>query len=123
MVGTARVLRALDVHDGGAMADRAITCLLSSQLPVGGWGGAAGVVASIEETALAIAGLHPWRERIEVRAALRRAGDWLVERVEDGSWTASTPIGLYFAKLWYDDALYPVVWAVEALTLLAGDAT
>lgn len=121
VVGTARVLRAFGTQDGGPMADRAITYLLSTQSPAGGWGGAASVVTSIEETALAITGLHPWRRRTEVHTALVRAGAWLAARVEDGTWTASAPIGLYFARLWYDDALYPVVWTVEALTLLAGD--
>jgi squalene-hopene/tetraprenyl-beta-curcumene cyclase len=45
----------------------------------------------------------------------------LTARVEDGSWTRSSPLGLYFALLWYDEALYPVVWTCEALTLLAED--
>ena len=40
---------------------------------------------------------------------------YLLRRIEAGSWTISAPIGLYFARLWYDEALYPVVWTVEAL--------
>ena len=40
---------------------------------------------------------------------------YLLERVEDGSWTHATPIGLYFARLWYSEELYPVIWTVEAL--------
>jgi hypothetical protein len=26
-----------------------------------------------------------------------------------------TPLGLYFAKLWYDEELYPLVFALEGL--------
>lgn len=131
VLGTARVLRAYDhCADGGTSnverrtsnpTDRALTYLLSTQLPSGAWGGAAGVVASVEETALAITALHPWRARSDIHSALTRAGEWLMAKVEDGSWTQAAPIGLYFAKLWYDEALYPVVWTTEALTLLAGD--
>ena len=137
VLGTARVLRALALFDSclasgvwhpSALAadiaptlNRALTFLLSAQLPTGGWGGATNVVASVEETALVIAGLHPWRNRSDVHTALRRAGDWLTARVEDGTWTTPVPIGLYFAQLWYEEQLYPMVWTTEALTLLAGD--
>ena len=40
---------------------------------------------------------------------------FLVERVERGSWTTPSPIGLYFSKLWYSERLYPIIWTVEAL--------
>ena len=29
--------------------------------------------------------------------------------------TRPTPIGLYFANLWYSEKLYPIIWTVEAL--------
>jgi squalene-hopene/tetraprenyl-beta-curcumene cyclase len=41
--------------------------------------------------------------------------EYLIRRVEDGSWTEPAPIGFYFAKLWYFEALYPVIWTVAAL--------
>ena len=41
--------------------------------------------------------------------------EYLIRRVEDGTWTEPSPIGFYFAKLWYFEALYPVVWTVAAL--------
>ena len=47
--------------------------------------------------------------------SLSRGIEWLIARVEDGSWTNPTPIGFYFAKLWYYETLYPVVWTVAAL--------
>ena len=41
--------------------------------------------------------------------------EWLLSRVEDGTWTNPSPIGFYFAKLWYFEAIYPLVWTVGAL--------
>jgi squalene-hopene/tetraprenyl-beta-curcumene cyclase len=50
-----------------------------------------------------------------VRAALRSGLDWLIRAVETGAHSEPTPIGLYFAKLWYYEKLYPLVFAVAAL--------
>ncbi|MGH7137924.1 MAG: hypothetical protein ACREHD_19420, partial [Pirellulales bacterium] len=41
--------------------------------------------------------------------------DWLVDRIESGEFRHSSPIGFYFAKLWYYEALYPVIFTVAAL--------
>jgi squalene-hopene/tetraprenyl-beta-curcumene cyclase len=49
-----------------------------------------------------------------------RGAAWLVARVEAGSWHIPTPIGFYFAKLWYYERLYPQVWTVGALGKVAG---
>ena len=43
----------------------------------------------------------------------------LVQRVEDGTWTQPAPIGFYFAKLWYYERLYPMVFTVAALEAVA----
>ena len=40
---------------------------------------------------------------------------WLVEAVETGSYLENSPIGFYFAKLWYHERLYPLVFTVAAL--------
>ena len=40
---------------------------------------------------------------------------WLVQRVEDGSFAEPSPIGFYFAKLWYFERLYPIIFSVAAL--------
>jgi squalene-hopene/tetraprenyl-beta-curcumene cyclase len=47
--------------------------------------------------------------------ALRRAADWLGERTGGGCSFEPAPIGLYFAKLWYSEALYPLIFTVSAL--------
>jgi squalene-hopene/tetraprenyl-beta-curcumene cyclase len=40
---------------------------------------------------------------------------WLVEQVEAGGLNNPTPIGFYFAKLWYFEKLYPMIFTVAAL--------
>ena len=55
--------------------------LLQSQNADGGWGGAKGVVSSVEETALAVAALAPWSPAAEIRTALFRGVEYLIGRV------------------------------------------
>ena len=45
-----------------------------------------------------------------------KAADWLVSQVESGAWTEPSPIGFYFAKLWYYEKLYPMIATVAALS-------
>jgi squalene-hopene/tetraprenyl-beta-curcumene cyclase len=40
---------------------------------------------------------------------------WLVQRIESDEGHEAAPIGFYFAKLWYCEALYPVIFSVSAL--------
>ena len=40
---------------------------------------------------------------------------WLVERSETGTLHEPAPIGFYFAKLWYYEKLYPLIFSVAAL--------
>ena len=40
------------------------------------------------------------------------------EQVENGAWRVPSPIGFYFAKLWYFEKLYPMIATVGALTRL-----
>ena len=40
---------------------------------------------------------------------------WLVQQVESGGLHEPTPIGFYFAKLWYFEKLYPIIFTVAAL--------
>ena len=52
---------------------------------------------------------YDWSEPT-VRGILR-----LLQSVESGDWKKPSPIGLYFAKLWYFERLYPQIFAVAAL--------
>ena len=110
--GTARVLAAY--RDLGLMdaepARRGVTWLVSAQNPDGGWGGAANTPSSVEETALAVEVLIDAKPQ-----AAERGLAWLVERIEAGGLHDPTPIGFYFAKLWYYEKLYPIIFSVAAL--------
>ena len=115
--GTARVLAAhADCERAGEPpARRGLDYLLRTQNPDGGWGGAQGVPSSVEETAVAVSALSRFAGGSAVAGPLADGARWLLDRVDDGTWVEPTPIGLYFASLWYTEALYPVVWTVEAL--------
>ncbi|MGZ8941115.1 MAG: hypothetical protein ACXW32_18070, partial [Limisphaerales bacterium] len=46
----------------------------------------------------------------------------LIEMVEEGRHQKASPIGFYFARLWYYERLYPLIFAVSALgTALSKD--
>ena len=127
--GTAKVLLALNeptqqALPGGALrVTRGKNALLELQRADGAWGGFKGGEPSIEETALALEALAGVSENdIDAQATLEKARDrgaqWLVEQVESGAWTKPSPIGFYFAKLWYFEKLYPMIATVAALTRL-----
>jgi squalene-hopene/tetraprenyl-beta-curcumene cyclase len=114
--GTARVLAAyrdLNRTDTDE-SRRGVAFLLDVQNPDGGWGGAKGTPSSVEETALAVEILLDLAPP-EGRAAVERGTAYLVRRVEDGTFTDPSPIGFYFAKLWYFEKLYPIIFTVAAL--------
>lgn len=114
--GTTRVLMCagLSPDRGWRQAmDRAAAWLLSAQNPDGGFGGGPGVASSIEETALAVEALAGFPGAGE--EAVARGCRWLAHRTAEGSRFESTPMGLYFARLWYREELYPLVFTVSAL--------
>jgi squalene-hopene/tetraprenyl-beta-curcumene cyclase len=113
--GTARVLAAyrdLDMMTTEP-ACRGVAWLLSAQNADGGWGGAKDVPSSIEETALAVEVLLDAGP--EAEPAVNSGLGWLVQQVEAGRLYSPTPVGFYFAKLWYYEKLYPVIFSVAAL--------
>ena len=123
--GTARVLEGLaalpDAEAAPAAEGRAARWLVGAQGDDGGWGGAPGVPPSIEETALAVASLATYRrlprgEGVRgLDTAIAGGVRWLIEATDGGRRAAPKPIGLYFAKLWYSEALYPWIFALGAL--------
>jgi squalene-hopene/tetraprenyl-beta-curcumene cyclase len=107
--GTARTLLGLQhiIDLGDAATDYSMALaehyLYQLQSAAKGWGGDVSAPESIEETALAVeAGNDPI-------CAMR-----LVELLESPG-AAPAPIGLYFARLWYYEKLYPIIFATSAL--------
>ncbi len=125
-------------------AQRGIDYLLSKQNADGGWGGpgfgksevgtrsdeqtsssasescspltpAPRHLSSTEETAVVVEALCAAGDRAEIRKSLERGVAWLVEGVESGRFREPSPIGFYFAKLWYYEKLYPLIFTVGAL--------
>jgi squalene-hopene/tetraprenyl-beta-curcumene cyclase len=123
--GTARVVQALadpKCQDSAAAKralEQGVDWLIGAQNSNGSWGGFAQGAASIEETALAVEALSEvlvqGTQSEPVRAAVEKGADWLVAQVESGGWLQASPIGFYFAKLWYFEKLYPVILTVGAL--------
>jgi squalene-hopene/tetraprenyl-beta-curcumene cyclase len=113
--GTSRVLAAYRELDrmNTEEAGKGVAWLVAAQNADGGWGGDKGVASSVEETALAVEALQGTGD--EAKPAVRRGLLWLVERVEQGTWREPTPIGFYFAKLWYFERLYPLIFTAAAL--------
>jgi squalene-hopene/tetraprenyl-beta-curcumene cyclase len=117
--GTARVLPALDAvakrsSEAVALLEGGRDWLLRAQHADGGWGGAPGVMPTLEETGLALSALATVSGE-RVAEAVRRGVAWIVERTDGGRMTPASAIGLYFARLWYSEALYPLIFAVEGL--------
>jgi squalene-hopene/tetraprenyl-beta-curcumene cyclase len=112
--GTAKVVRATRDRRGAEW-------LLAAQSPDGGIASAPGIDTTIEETAVAVEALaevaeHAADRELAGRAlvAVGRGLEWLIEHTDGGKVFPAAPIGLYFAKLWYDEALYPLVFTVTA---------
>jgi squalene-hopene/tetraprenyl-beta-curcumene cyclase len=127
--GTARVIAGVvgaiplcsrnDQGSIAAMVAAGARWLLAAQHPSGGWGGAAGVATSVEETCHAIRALtaaaplctppDAGGPPADFVAAVRRGTRWLMRTTQSGHRIDAAPIGLYFARLWYWERLYPLV--------------
>lgn len=123
--GTVKVLLAFrDLNQGHAPeVTKARDWLVGQQNSDGSFGGGPSVQrrtgvseGTIEETALAIEALSSWPDDVPTTRAAERGVDWLSARVEDGSFVEASPIGFYFAKLWYHERLYPQAFTVSALS-------
>jgi squalene-hopene/tetraprenyl-beta-curcumene cyclase len=135
--GTSRVLLALTTpavngptdNNVRRSASAAVGWLLSAQNGDGGWGGAPDTPSSIEETALAVEALcavYPLtadEEHVaaahrangeQLRLAIGRGLQWLITATDSGRRFPPAPIGFYFAKLWYYETLYPIVFTLAA---------
>lgn len=100
----------------GPEVSRARDWLVAAQNADGGFGAGSGTVSSVEETALAVEVLATLPESCHVpRETVVRGLEWLDRAVILGTWREPSPIGFYFAKLWYFERLYPMLFCVAAL--------
>jgi squalene-hopene/tetraprenyl-beta-curcumene cyclase len=134
--GTARVVEALcgartRFPSADPLVARGVAWLLRAQKRAvsdgamdGSWGGGMDAPCTVEETALAVEALSAVLalktlpagiSRMELESGVVLGTNWLLAQVESGEWTRSSPIGFYFAKLWYYEKLYPRIFTVGAL--------
>lgn len=132
--GTSRVVRlaGLAITQSAAWQaalNRGVRWLLEAQNPDGGWGGRRGTPSSIEETALVMESLGTMlqcekqdyinefddRFRNQLKVASQQGLDWLTARCH-GQKLEASPIGFYFANLWYYEELYPQIYLTAALS-------
>ena len=122
--GTAKVLLAGHVKSGARdevwqeALSRGTAWLVSCQNADGGWGGGPGIRSSIEETGLAVEALAARHETLpsdDLSGAIHRGVARLGQATREGTSFPPAPIGLYFARLWYWERLYPVIFTVAGL--------
>ena len=128
--GTSKVLLAYIMwgHSSAQAANRGFQWLVTNQNDDGGW--RSGVAhqrlangkilnkrdgSSVEETALALETLMHSPDPTHQAEAVEKGLAWLIDRVETGRYVDCSPIGFYFAKLWYHERLYPLIFTVSAL--------
>ena len=119
--GTAMVVAYLSgeprlAEQAASLIGSGVTYLLSAQQTSGAWGGDSTAPATIEETAVT---LHALCESVSYaptsKAVINLGTDWLLGATQDGTHFPASPIGLYFARLWYHEQLYPIIWTAQAL--------
>lgn len=120
-------LRAIESNKPGNKISTAVSkgsrWLISAQNSNGSWGGVPKGTASIEETALAVEALVSILEEAtdqtedfaQIQGSVRNGTAWLVGQVKNDTELKPSPIGFYFAKLWYYEKLYPLTFTVGAL--------
>lgn len=120
--GTARILCYINdalalLEENDSMLQRVQSMIISgerflvdAQNNDGSWGGDKNVLGTIEETSLAISAL----QKNEFVAHREHGFVWLDHYFETYGLIPS-PIGLYFASLWYDEKMYPLTAYLEAL--------
>jgi squalene-hopene/tetraprenyl-beta-curcumene cyclase len=107
---------------------KAIVWLCEAQNTDGSWGGGIQSPGSIEETALAVEALAAATASLQItggsfetvsvsqlEVACENAIRWLMKATSQGTWFEPSPIGFYFAKLWYYEKHYPLVYCLAAL--------
>ena len=114
LYGTSRVLLAYAAlkRTDDRSAQTGIRWLMENQNPDGGWSARHGIPSSVEETGLA---MEVAAEFPEAQECLPAGVAWLANRLDQETVNQPSPIGFYFAKLWYYEDLYPLIFATSGL--------
>ena len=132
--GTGKILKAMvaaansrGVHDRlsrgltNAQLNASVSWTVRNRHPDDSWGASSQRGGSVEESAIVVEALaeacyyDKWLDAGNLQGGACR----LIACIEDGTWTQPAPIGFYFAKLWYYERLYPMVFTVAALEAVA----
>ncbi len=133
--GTAMAVEYLSASSQEAakpMVEIAVAYLLNAQNRDGGWGGAFNVVSKVTLTARAVTALATYASQKSqmpshttsanentatksIEESLQRGLDYLHQRHQAGTLEQPEPIGLYFSRLWYSEALYNLTFTLQAL--------
>lgn len=113
--GTSRVLVAYETSEQREKEayQNGMKYLKSQQNADFGWGGFEGSPSTVEETSLAITALSYGNDLKDENVC--KGVEWLIDQVEAESFDQPSPIGFYFAKLWYFERMYPQVFLASAL--------
>ena len=71
--------------------------------------------SSVEETALVVEALLRMPADGSMQSVIDKGLEWLITCVEQNRHREYSPIGFYFAKLWYHEEYYPVTFTTGAL--------
>ena len=95
------------------LAQSQISFILHAQNEDGGWGGNKGVKSKVTYTSRALAALAHFPSQYDT--VRQRGWDYLYHRYKAGTLYDREPIGLYFARLWYSEELYNVLFLLSAI--------
>lgn len=114
--GTTMVVEYLATSDeplAHEIVEKGLKYILSTQNSDGGWGGDKDIPSKVTFTARALSALASY-PHVE-KEAMDKAFTYLYRKYEAGQLFQAEPIGLYFARLWYSEKMYPVTFSLNAL--------
>ena len=114
--GTAVAVEHLSISSNPAareLAAKGAAYLVSTQNDDNGWGGAKGAPSKVTLTAKAIGALASFSTQYP--DTLKTGFEFIEAAFKSGKLENREPIGLYFARLWYSEELYNIVFVLNAL--------
>lgn len=113
--GTAVAVEHLNVlysQQAKELAAKGAAWLVSVQNDDNGWGGAKGVRSKISLTAKSISALAAFSTQYP--ETVEKGMKYIYHAYQSGELEKREPIGLYFARLWYSEKLYNIIFVLNA---------